>query len=315
MSLGRSLILVVCIAITAYAGDTKIVTAQTSPSVLYVPLIGLTSVPDPLALPNGAGTVTYHYAVKNFLSEMALDNVQVVDDHCASVAFTEGDDNNNALLESSETWRYACTTEVSATTQSTATATGTANNLTATHKSYVTVVVGLNDPAPLVSIVNITKVAYPLTLPVDGGDITFTYKVNNPGAVPLSDVTVVDDKCSAMSGKLGDTNGNDLLDTAEVWIYTCAATLRETTTNTATVTAFANGLRATNSFSLTVDVDTDPGLTASRLSEAEGGSTARAVGWGILLSILALLLTALFIMNQKIRRAAVDGTGNRLDGR
>ena len=69
--------------------------------------------------------------------------------------------------------------------------------------------------------------------------ITFVYKVTNPGVVPLSDVHVVDDKCPAMSGELGDTNGNHLLDTNEVWIYNCSMDLKQTTTDTATVTAFA----------------------------------------------------------------------------
>jgi hypothetical protein len=192
------------------------VVAQDSSSVLYIPLIGITSVPDPLALPKGPGDVTYHYAVKNFLLEEALTNVQVVDNKCSSVKFIEGDDNKNGKLDYSETWRYECTTKLFITTENTAVATGTANGITATHKFYATVIVGSDKPAPLVSIVNITKIAYPLSLPSGGGDITFTYRVNNPGLMPLSDVAVTDDKCSAMSNKLGDTNGNNLLDIRQI---------------------------------------------------------------------------------------------------
>jgi len=162
-------------------GSTKFVFAQESTSVLYVPLIGLTSVPSPLALPEGGGNVTYKYAVKNFLSEVPLIGIQVVDDKCGPVKFVEEDDNSDSKLDYSETWRYICTTKLSQTTQSTAIATGTANNINASHKAYATVVVGSNNPAPLVSIINITKVAYPLSLPKQGGQITFTYKVNNPG--------------------------------------------------------------------------------------------------------------------------------------
>lgn len=243
---------------------TNSVFAQDSISVLYVPLIGLTSVPDPLALPKGPGNVTYNYAVKNFLPDIALTGIQVVDDKCSPVKFVTGDDNRDTSLNYSETWRYRCTTRLSDTTQSIATAIGQANNITATHKAYATVVVGSDNLPPLVSIVNITKVAYPLSLPAAGRNIAFTYKVNNPGIVPLSDVTVTDDKCTAMSNKLGDTNGNNLLDITEVWMYTCSMHLTQTTTNTASVTAFANGLKAVADTTFTVKVDVPIGLISQQ---------------------------------------------------
>jgi hypothetical protein len=236
--------------------------AQDSESVLYVPLIGITSVPAPLALPDGAGDVTYNYAVKNFLQEIPLTDIRVIDDTCSPVKFANGDDNNDAKLDYSETWRYTCRAKLSKTTQSIATAIGHAHNITATHKAYATVVVGRKDPAPIVSIINVSKIAYPLSLPVEGGNIIFTYKVNNPGIVPLSDISVIDNKCKTMSGKLGDINGNSLLDTNEVWVYTCTAYLTHTTTNSVTVTGFANGLKAVDDTSVTVKVDTPSGSPA-----------------------------------------------------
>lgn len=286
----------IALAILTYGGNT--VFAQESPSAIYVPLIGITSVPDPLALPKGPGEVTYNYAVKNFLSEYALTNVQVTDNVCSPVKFVEGDDNNDGKLDYSETWRYSCTTTLSTTTQSVATVTGVANGLTATHTAYATVVVGSDTPAPLVSVVNITKVAYPLSLPAGGGPITFTYKVNNPGVAPLSDVTVSDDKCADMSGKLGDTNGNDLLDINEVWIYTCTTNLTQTTTNTVTVTAYANGLKATDNYSLTVKVAT-PGLAGQAvpgLPDTGGNPDLKALVWEILSGVLAVLIVAFAVI-------------------
>lgn len=282
-----------------FGSITKSLLAQASPSVLYVPLIGLTSVPDPLALPNGPGNVTYHYAVKNFLQEVALTQVQVVDDNCGPVRFVEGDDNYDSRLDYNETWRYVCTSRLSATTQSTATATATANNITASHKAYATVVVGSDNPPPLVSIINVTKVAYPLSLPTEGGNITFTYKVNNPGVVPLSNVTVTDDKCSALSGKVGDTNGNNLLDTNEVWIYRCTAHLSETNTNTVYVTAFANGLKAVSEATITVTVDT-PIPQSPNLPNLGVNPDLKITLWKILLGVLAILVI-FFVLTGKTK--------------
>lgn len=275
--------------------STKSVFAQTSPSTLYVPLIGITSIPSSLTLPGVGGDVTYHYAIKNFLTEVALTDVQVVDDICNPIIFVEGDDNHDGKLDYSETWRYNCTTRLSTTTESTATATGVANAITATHRAYATVVVGQKDPAPLVSIINITKVSYPLSLPNGGGPITFTYKVNNPGVVPLHGVTVTDDNCAPMSGKLGDTNGNNLLDTNEVWVFSCTTTLTHTTTNTAMVTAYAHGLKAVGDATLTVTVDTPSVLSPVNLFDVsvspDGGASPnlKIIVWAILVAILAAL--------------------------
>lgn len=286
------------------------VSAQTSSSEVHIPLIGITSVPDPLALPEGPGAVTYHYAVKNFLAEAALTGVNVVDDTCNPVIFIEGDDNGDLKLDYSETWRYICTAQLSTTTQSIVTATGAAHALIATHKAYATVVVGSNNPAPLVSIVNITKVAYPLSLPAEGGPITFTYRVNNPGMVPLDHVVVTDDKCNTMSGRLGDTNGNNLLDVNEVWIYSCAAQLQETTTNTGTVTAFANNLRAVGSATITVKVAAPdfPDLNIRGSAEQsipsfpETGENAnvKITIWAFLAGILAALIIVFVMMRTDV---------------
>lgn len=291
--------LIPLLIIVLFAYGIKNVSAETMQSIQYVPLIGISSVPDPLALPQGKGEVTYHYAVKNFLQELPLTDVRVSDDGCDAVRFVEGDDNGDARLDYQETWRYACTTNVATTTRSTATATGTANNLTATHHAYMTIVVGLKDPAPLVSIVNITKIAYPLALPIEGGAITFTYKVNNPGVVPLSDVVVTDDKCSAISGKLGDTNGNNLLDTREVWIYTCTAILKQTTTNTATVTAFANGLKAVGEAVLTVKVDNPDFPDVGTIPDGEIRGNRKIIVWAILVGILVFLIALSFMKRMR----------------
>ncbi|MDO8493015.1 MAG: hypothetical protein Q7S19_00505 [bacterium] len=278
---------------------TNSVFAETEKNSMYVPLIGISSVPEPLALPKGPGNVTYRYAVKNFLREYPLTDVNVVDDKCSPTKFIEGDDNNDGQLDYSETWRYTCTTKISVTTQSIATAIGAANNLPAAHKAYATVVVGSNDPYPLVNIINVTKIAYPLTLPTEGGDVTFTYRVNNPGVVPLSNIIVLDDKCGAMSGKLGDKNGNNLLDINEVWVYTCTTHLIQTTTNTVSVTAFANNLKAVGYATITVVVANSKSTVSPSLPDAGAGLGFKTNMWKFLSGILLVLTIFLILKKRK----------------
>lgn len=283
-------ILKILIIILVFGYGTKSIFAQTSQSVLYVPLIGISSVPEPFSLPNGPGNVIYKYAVKNFLREYPLDDIKVTDNNCSPVTFEEGDDNGDARLDYSETWRFSCVAKLSETTQSIATVIGVGNNLPAAHKAYTTVVVGSDRVAPLVNIINISKVSYPLTLPQEGGDVTFTYRVNNPGAVPLSNVKVTDDKCSAMSQKLGDKNANQLLDINEVWVYTCTTHLNKTTTNTVSVTSYANGLEAVGYATLTVTVDAPNQNAIPSFPNTGENPNLKIIIWGTLLGILGALI-------------------------
>ncbi len=80
------------------------------------------------------------------------------------------------------------------------------------------------------------KSASTTDLPFGGGDVTYTYKVTNPGNVALSSIDLSDNKCSPVSDPTGDGNSNKKLDVGETWTYTCTATLTETTRNVATAT-------------------------------------------------------------------------------
>lgn len=296
-------ILYVLLMITQTA--TKVV-AQENSSGSYVPLIGITSVPEPLVLPQGREPVTYHYVVKNLLSESPLSDVYIADTACSSIIFETGDDNGDQRLDYDETWEYVCTTELINTTSSTATVTGTAFGTTATHQAHATVVVGSDNPPPLVSIVNLTKIEYPLSLPLEGEKITFTYRVSNPGVVPLANVVVTDDDCGFLSGKLGDINGNNLLDINEVWLYTCTTTVNQTTINTVDVTAFANGMEASGNDTTTIKVDNSDAAILSKFPNLGSTSNSKMAVWVSLVAVLVVLLLVLSlskkIMARKTRR-------------
>jgi hypothetical protein len=168
--------------------------------------------------------------------------------------------------------------------------------------------------APAVSIIDITNIIYPLPMPAGGGPVTFTYKVTNPGKVSLNNVSVADDYCSDMSGELGDINGNHLLDPDETWIYACPAVVIKTTTHSAVVTAYANGLETTDKEMATVEV---PGTVATSTPDLPSSGpdphiptlpnngpnpdtlNATVLIWEILGGILVILVVIYFAFTRK----------------
>lgn len=102
--------------------------------------------------------------------------------------------------------------------------------------------------------INVEKTADPTELPAGGGDVTYTYEVTNTvDGAPLSNVTVTDDKCSPVEYVSGD-DGDNLLQFGETWVYTCSATLTETTTNVATAQGTFDGQTFTDRDEATVTV-------------------------------------------------------------
>lgn len=91
-------------------------------------------------------------------------------------------------------------------------------------------------------LIHLTKVPSQLTLPVGGGLVAYTFKITNPGIIPLSNLRLADDKCSPVNYVSGDANGDGKLDPSETFTYTCQANLTETTTNLAMADGQANGL-------------------------------------------------------------------------
>ncbi|MCR4325604.1 MAG: ice-binding family protein [Patescibacteria group bacterium] len=213
-----------------------------------LPLIKVTKVPTPLALPAGPGSVAYIYTATN-IGTVPMIGVWVKDDTCTAVTFVSGDINGDSKLDLDEAWTYRCIQTVSETVTNTATAHGQANGHDAYDTALATVVVGvvpgLPDTGLLPPLINIVKVPSRLTpFPFGGGNVTYTYTVTNPGAVAMHDVTVTDDKCASVARISGDTNSDNLLDTGESWTYTCQANVPISTSNIATAKGAANGFIA-----------------------------------------------------------------------
>ena len=201
---------------------------------MVYPLISIQKVPTPLVLPTGPGQVTYNYTVTN-IGTIPMYNVSVTDDKCPLVNFVSGDTNNDLKLDLTETWIYRCTTSLAQTTTNVATAIGYAEagygGARSIDTATATVVVGSALPAPLIHVVKVPSV---FSLPLGGGVVTYTYTITNPGVVPMSNVSIIDNKCTGLPsqyvGHPGDLNQNGLLDVNETFRFSCVSNLKETTT-------------------------------------------------------------------------------------
>jgi uncharacterized repeat protein (TIGR01451 family) len=253
------------------------------------PLIEVVKVPSPLALPGGPGPVTYTYTVRN-IGTVPMTNITMVGDTCSPIVLISGDTNTNATLEVSETWTYTCSTTLTETHTNTITATGWANGISSVDIATATVIVG----GPVPPLIHVTKIPNPLVLPARGGAVTYTERITNPGTVALSNVTLVDDRCSPLTYISGDADGDSLLDTTETWTYTCRTNLVRTTTNTAVATGQANGETARDFAIATVVVGAVlPGLPSAGLAPTESIPAWSVVALGILVLASTPLLVVL----------------------
>lgn len=268
--------------------------AALAPVPVVPPLINVTKIPSPLTLPLGGGSVTYTYNVTN-IGTVPMDNVLLVDNKCSAVNFISGDTNNNSLLDINEAWIYRCTKVVSQTETNTATVRGFHGGIDAYDIAAATVVVGIPLPPPLIHLV---KVPNTFLLPIGGGPVTYSYTVTNPGTAPLTDVSIIDDKCTGLPGRVvghpGDLNQNNILESNETWHFTCHTNITQTTTNIGTAEGHANGLTAIDVSPATVVV------TTPMLPNTGYGPENKSTIWSILIptAVVALLLS-LYIVRRK----------------
>lgn len=256
------------------------------------PLIDVVKVPSPLALPNGAGSVTYTYTLKN-IGTVPVTNITMVGDTCSPIILVSGDTNNDSKLDINETWVHTCSTVLSQTHTNTVVTTGWANGISAVDVTSATVVVGAALVPPLI---HVTKTPSPIALRVGGGNVLYTYVVTNPGVAALHNVRISDDKCSTMYGPFGDANSNTLLDQGESWAYACKTNIANTTTNTVTVFGDANGLTARD-FAITTVVVANavPGLPNT------GFAPETRIVWGMSVFGIFALTAFVFMMVRKNR--------------
>ncbi|NNC79816.1 MAG: DUF11 domain-containing protein, partial [Acidimicrobiales bacterium] len=163
-------------------------------------------------------SVTYSYAVTTGTGDEPLGNVFVEHPGCTPIALDGGDTNGDGFLDPGETWLFSCSTTHAVDDASDATAIGTDRldtDVTATDAAPVDVV---NPEIALDKHSNDDGIA-------PGATATYTFTVTTGGGDdPLSNVTISDDSCAvAGTTPTGDTNGDDILDLDETWVYTCTS--------------------------------------------------------------------------------------------
>jgi len=179
-------------------------------------------------------TVTYTYHEANDGTE-PLTGVAVTDDMCSPV--TRGPDSpgdNDATLESGETWTFTCTHTftTAGTFTNTATATGTTSTGAPAPEERATATVTVTEVHT-----TLTKTASPASGPAPL-TVTYTYQETNDGTEPLTGVTLTDDTCSPVArGPDSPGNVDSTLEPGETWTFTCTHTFTAAETFTNSVTA------------------------------------------------------------------------------
>ncbi|MDP9468226.1 MAG: VWA domain-containing protein, partial [Chloroflexota bacterium] len=115
---------------------------------LTCPQIGIEKTPSVSSLDATGGAVAYAYAVTNSNPDAALSTVAVSDDKCSPVSYLSGDANDDARLQSGETWTFSCSAMLTETTTNVATASGEYNGIGFSAQAVATVVVLEPTPTP-----------------------------------------------------------------------------------------------------------------------------------------------------------------------
>ena len=185
------------------------------------------------------GTASFTVTVGN-IGDVNLTNVNVADPQCNTFTGPVGDTGNDRHLGLFEQWHYECQiTPVTAAFTNTATITA-ANGSGDSDNGSAHARVKIGDPR-----LGVSKIAHASNV-FFNSPTSFTILVENQGDINLTNIAVDDPLCDNTLSQpdSGDSNTNNILDTGEIWTYTCtinkvpgSAVLPYSLTNVVTVTA------------------------------------------------------------------------------
>lgn len=201
-------------------------------------------------------TATYSYVVSN-AGNTPLADVDLTDDTepCTEPTLVD-DGNGDAVLDVGESWTYECAYEPDADVVNTADVTAVPlNPVTGDPFPTPNPPVTDTDTASVVVIsadIHLTKTADPDVVLLGPGQnppgesVTYTFQAENLGTSPLGRPGgaaatdpgwVVDPRCDGPAVfQSGDTDGDQLLDPGETWVFTCTNTVDSPTLNVAEIT-------------------------------------------------------------------------------
>jgi len=234
---------------------------------------------------------------------VSLSTVSVVDDNGTpgnaaddfNATYSSGDTNSNGQLDVGETWTFtAVRTVVPGQTTRSGKATGTASTTTVT-KSEVTNYFGSVPGIAIESFISGQDAdSAPGPTLAAFASTPFTYVLSNSGNIALTNVVVNDDNGTPGNAAddfsptlaTGDTNGNNLLDIGETWIYSANRTTNfGQISHSATVSAedsagqLVNAVDALNYFGSAPGIDLQQSVNGDDADSVPGptlvaGSTA-----------------------------------------
>jgi hypothetical protein len=181
--------------------------------------------------------VLYTYTEKNDSStDVAIKGVSILDSNCGPVTYKSGDTNNNQILDRGETWTFTCGKRITSGRVITSDVVGKGISVVdnrAVDDELAQVVVHLAQPhSVLTKSASPTHGSVPMT-------VTYTYTYTNDGPDVLSNLKLVDDRCSPLHNTGGDTNHDGLVQPGEKWTFTCSQTFTTPGTFVNIVTATA----------------------------------------------------------------------------
>lgn len=223
--------------------------------IVIPPIITVTKSASPTSRPVPGGSFTFNVSVHND-SSGAVTLTSLVDDVYGDLD-GEGTCATGGAIAAGAT--YACSfsrtfTGAAGAHQTdtvTATVTDGQQHTASAHDDATITLVPAQIPTPAI---HVSKSASPTTLPVGGGSVTYAYSVSNPGGVPLSSVSVTDNRCSPVTYLSGDTSDLGWLDLGETWTFHCVVVVASTTTNTATATGYYQSAPVQDTAQATVTV-------------------------------------------------------------
>lgn len=148
--------------------------------------------------------------------------------------------------------------------------------------------------------IDVTKIPNPLALPSGAGSVAYTYRVTNPGDLPLSQVSVTDNRCSPAIFLSGDRNNDSLLDLDEAWTYRCTTTVSETVTNTVTARGSAGGVQVRDTAIATVVVGASSAVSPRLPNAGSGFDGKSTAAWTVIIpSGIFVALFSLYLARKK----------------